>query len=458
MMPAMATETVIPPWIDGATDSNFSGSGALWVSTGASWPGGSGNTEGSASGDQWRLFEDSFTLPAGAEVSAAHIAYTGDNAVALYLNGTQIDTTNTTATDYVFGPTATDTPAVFSEVSEKHMTLGAATNTLNFVVRNMGGDYSSNPTGLIYHAAITYCMPEDEDEDEDDEGVTVTIHKYIDGVKATTGTAQGAAFPMSASWNATNTGAGTGAYTLNASGYGDDPTPYKAKTTVMTDGASYSTNEVVGGVVVGASCSTGQPFALVGYSTGKNLHMAELASTTATAPILTNLTHNAVIIVKNMTCDEDGTTTSSSTGSIGGDVSGGTSMDGSLIVTSIDMIQTAATADNTFANGWKYVFHITAPISEPKLAMKFSDWMNIPNPSLLAVANNMRISSLQANNAGATILLTAANTYSSPDLTMVTDLDLGTPGRQVEVVVEVKIPASTVNGAYTTTYGVRTLN
>jgi hypothetical protein len=186
--------------------------------------------------------------------------------------------------------------------------------------------------------------------------------------------------------------------------------------------------------------------------------MAELASTTATAPILTNLTHNAVIIVKNMTCDEDGTTTSSSTGSIGGDVSGGTSMDGSLIVTSIDMIQTAATADNTFANGWKYVFHITAPISEPKLAMKFSDWMNIPNPSLLAVANNMRISSLQANNAGATILLTAANTYSSPDLTMVTDLDLGTPGRQVEVVVEVKIPASTVNGAYTTTYGVRTLN
>ena len=69
----------------------------------------------------------------------------------------------------------------------------------------------------------------------------------------------------------------------------------------------------------------------------------------------------------------------------------------------------------------------------------------------------MRISSAQADNGGATILLTAANTYSSPELTMTGDLDAGTDGLQVQVVVEVAVPSDTFNGTYSTSYGVRTL-
>ena len=100
-------------------------------------------------------------------------------------------------------------------------------------------------------------------------------------------------------------------------------------------------------------------------------------------------------------------------------------------------------------------FHITAPTNEPNLAMKFSDWVNTANASdTIPVAGNMRISSLQADNSDATIPITAANTYTSP-LHITGDLDPSTPGDQVQVKVEVAIPASTANGSYATTYGVQ---
>jgi len=144
----------------------------------------------------------------------------------------------------------------------------------------------------------------------------------------------------------------------------------------------------------------------------------------------------------------------SPTGDIGGDVVGDEVM---LAVTSIDMIDTTATANGSFASGWEYVFHITAPMDEQDLAMKFTDWLQTNGNGTFSVANNMRISSAQADNGGATILLTAENTYSTPALRMTEDLDLGLDGRQVEITVEVAVPNGTPNGAYTTSYGVRSL-
>ena len=89
--------------------------------------------------------------------------------------------------------------------------------------------------------------------------------------------------------------------------------------------------------------------------------------------------------------------------------------------------------------------------------MKFTDWVNnATSTSTIPVANNMRISSAQASSTS-TVLLTAADTYSSPDLILTSDLDAGTVGRQVQVLVEVKIPTTTDAGSYSTTYGVRSL-
>lgn len=279
------------------------------------------------------------------------------------------------------------------------------------------------------------------DDDEESPTVTVTIEKFIQGVKATADNADNADFPMSATWDAENIGDGTGTYTLSDT----NDVPYQAVTREMTKGADYETKELVNGDVVGAQCATGKPFALEGYTTGDTRADALSKNPSMAKPSFTDLQQDKFVIVWNRDC-------ALPEGQIGGEVIAG---DGVLEVTSIDMVDTTATANGSFADGWEYVFHITAPTSEPNLAMKFSDWLETGGDGEIPVANNMRISSLQADNGGDTILLTADNTYSTPDLHMTEDLDLGMDGRQVEITVEVAVPAGTPSGSYTTSYGVR---
>lgn len=130
--------------------------------------------------------------------------------------------------------------------------------------------------------------------------VKVTIDKFIDGVQATTTTASSSSFTMNATWNATNIGADTGSFPLSPTGF-NSPNPYEAVTSDMTTGASYSTNEVLNNVVA-SSCTTGTPYALVGYKIGDTLAQAQSASTTTSSPNFTNLTSNKVVLVLNQTC------------------------------------------------------------------------------------------------------------------------------------------------------------
>lgn len=275
----------------------------------------------------------------------------------------------------------------------------------------------------------------------ENEMVTVTISKFINGVQATGTTADNADFPMSATWSADNVGAGTGSYTLSET----NEIAYQAKTTDMTRGADYMTSEDLEGPVVSAICTEDTPFALKGYSTGDSEAEAMTASTTLEIPTFTDIQNDKYVIVWNTDC-------SAPSGGIGGEVISG---DGTLEVTSIEMVDTTATANGSFESGWEYIFHITAPMSEPDMAMKFSDWLRTGGGGTIPVANNMRISSNQADNGGATILLTAANSYSTPDLHMITDLDPVMEGRQVQIIVEVAVPSGTPDGGYTTSYGVQ---
>ena len=131
--------------------------------------------------------------------------------------------------------------------------------------------------------------------------ITVTIDKFIDGIQATAVLANSAAFPMNAAWNAANIGSGTGPYSLGPTGY-NSPNPYEAVTAAMSMGASYTTSEVTGGPAVGADCSTGQPYAFVGYSTGATLAAAASGTVTTTVPSFTNLTADAFVVVHNKPC------------------------------------------------------------------------------------------------------------------------------------------------------------
>lgn len=281
-------------------------------------------------------------------------------------------------------------------------------------------------------------------EDADPATVKVTIVKYVDSVAATGANANNTDFLMNASWDAENIGAGSGQYSLSETG-SNNPNPYQATTTDMTSGADYSTSEVSDSDIVALSCDGDEPYALNGYSTGDTLAAAAAATPTMTAPSFTNLTSDKFVIVWNDDCNTAG-------GGIGGDVEG----DGVLAVTSIESIDTSAVADGTYENGWEYVFNITVPTDEPDLAMKFADWARTGGGGTIPAANNFRISSPQANNGGATVQITAANTYSSPVLHMTGDLNPSMDGLQVKVTVEARVPSGTASGSYTTSYGVLT--
>lgn len=131
--------------------------------------------------------------------------------------------------------------------------------------------------------------------------VTVTIVKYVDGVHATAGNAEGLSFPMDANWDAANIGAGSGSFALSTVGF-NNPNPYEATTADMTNGADYSAEEDLTGPTVGASCAEGKPFALVGYTTGENELDAAGGTPTLTPPSLTGITDDAYIIVWNEKC------------------------------------------------------------------------------------------------------------------------------------------------------------
>jgi len=296
---------------------------------------------------------------------------------------------------------------------------------------NLTGD----PTTIFPPVVVTTSTP------------TVTIENYINGNQATASSGQSLAFPMTESYVIGGVAA-TSTYTLSPTGI-NSSNAYEAITSPLDASSSYATNEVTGGSVVGATCATGTPFALAGYSTGATLVAAASASVSTTVPSFASLSGDEFVIVHNVSCAGN----SSSTGGIQGTVVGS---DGILKVDSITVTRSTSTADGSFADGWQYVFHITAPTDETHLSMSFANWINTANASsVIPVANDMEVSSSQADNAGAEILLTAANSYSAA-LNMVTDLDPAVSGRQVDVTVNVAIPVGSATGAYTTSYGVQT--
>jgi hypothetical protein len=147
-MDAPAVSNLPSSWILGAT-------GAQWVSTTADYSG----TDSDYSGDAWRLFKDEFTIPDGTSINAATIQIAADNAYELYLNGSLVVSTaswSPTATVFGDSPEPGGTMVPFEHVAAYTLTPHIGTNTLMIVVRNWGYDDSSNPTGLMYTASVTY--------------------------------------------------------------------------------------------------------------------------------------------------------------------------------------------------------------------------------------------------------------------------------------------------------------
>ncbi|OGI95223.1 hypothetical protein A2917_01050 [Candidatus Nomurabacteria bacterium RIFCSPLOWO2_01_FULL_42_17] len=143
-------------------------------------------------------------------------------------------------------------------------------------------------------------------------------------------------------------------------------------------------------------------------------------------------------------------------GTIEGDVTGGSDGEsGTLAVTSITQEQSIATANGTFEDGWIWTFNVTVPTNETSLQMKFDDWMHANGTNSITAGSNIRISSQQASDTSP-VVIGASSTYSTPALNITGDTDSSAAGRQIQVKVETRVPSGTLNGSYSTNWGILT--
>ncbi len=126
-----------------------------------------------------------------------------------------------------------------------------------------------------------------------------------------------------------------------------------------------------------------------------------------------------------------------------------------LEVTGISATQSYAAADDTFTNGWHWTFSVTVPTGEEEFAMKFSDFVSGSNT--IPAAANIRYYTAQSSEADdantEAVVIAGSNTYPAT-ITLDADLDPNTAGRQIEVMVEMKVPVGTTGGSYSGSYGV----
>ncbi len=127
-------------------------------------------------------------------------------------------------------------------------------------------------------------------------------------------------------------------------------------------------------------------------------------------------------------------------------------------VTQVTAVKTSATPDDTYENGWKWVFSVTVPVTETQLQMKFSDWTGIAGN--IPAANNVRYYSAQSsdsNSAETAKTVTEANVYADA-MNLTSDLDTIASGRQIQITVEAKVPVGSAGGSYSNSYGIKSLN
>ena len=122
------------------------------------------------------------------------------------------------------------------------------------------------------------------------------------------------------------------------------------------------------------------------------------------------------------------------------------------------------TADNTFENGWKWVFNVTVPDSESFVKMKFLDWSDDKKTKTILAGGNIRFYSPQSSNifdAEHAITLDGANAYGETAMTLIPssngDLDSFLKGKQIQIIVQARIPEDALKGSYSTNYGITSL-
>ncbi len=235
--------------------------------------------------------------------SSVKLDLAADNYYSVSVNGTASCADQTNLNNFsVVEPTCDITGLVHTGV-----------NTLTFVVNNKSGygtDPEQNPGGLIYKVTIDGATC-DAVPPAGPTYAKVHLYKYLSNGETEAqvpDTFTGPQFPMTATWDALNIGAGTGNYAL---GYGHGGAAFKwaADTSAMQEPVvHYTSSEVTGGdspvVADSEQCAPGKYF-LKGYRSGTSLSAAEAATLTSVAPDYTNFTGDRYVIVVNQACSSN---------------------------------------------------------------------------------------------------------------------------------------------------------
>jgi len=121
-----------------------------------------------------------------------------------------------------------------------------------------------------------------------------------------------------------------------------------------------------------------------------------------------------------------------------------------------------ATAGGDFEKGWEWIISLTVPTNEPNVKLKFSDFAGWASGAGID-ANNIRYFSSQAtnyNSAASPVSISGANTYPAQAMIFnsASDTVAGSPGIQIAVTVQVRVPSGTPGGAYSAQFQVTSLD
>lgn len=122
-----------------------------------------------------------------------------------------------------------------------------------------------------------------------------------------------------------------------------------------------------------------------------------------------------------------------------------------ITVGSLSMVKASAKANNNYSDGWEWEFNITIwNMNETSLKMKFNQWTGSAS---LNAGGNMKYSVDEGNSW---IDISTNGIYPSLGANIANIDNSASTGRQVKIIVKMKVPAGTKAGNYNSSYGILT--
>jgi hypothetical protein len=122
-----------------------------------------------------------------------------------------------------------------------------------------------------------------------------------------------------------------------------------------------------------------------------------------------------------------------------------------IVLNSLAITKSTAKADDDYSDGWQWQFNITVwNMGETSLKMKFDGWSGA---GTLDAANNMQFS---VDNGADWFSIASNGAYAATGANIGSIDNSTDTGRQVKILVRMKVPTGTLAGIYNSSYGILT--